>query len=77
MRRYEASTAWRADVGLPAKSGVSGAVWAVVEGAGALAVHQPRLDEHGNSVQGMAFVREFASQVHTAVHADPCCWCPK
>jgi glutaminase len=42
-------------VGLPAKSGVSGAVMAVLPGQFGLAVFSPPLDAHGNSVRGLEF----------------------
>jgi glutaminase len=54
---YEASGAWAMDVGIPAKSGVSGAVWAVIPGVGGLCAHQARIDETGNSVQASALLR--------------------
>ena len=59
---YERSGEWARDVGVPAKSGVSGAVWAVLPGIGGLCAHQPRIDAVGNSVQAMALLRGMAER---------------
>lgn len=40
------------EIGLPAKSGVSGGIVAVAPGKGALGVFSPPLDGTGNSVRG-------------------------
>ncbi|HIK44279.1 MAG TPA: glutaminase, partial [Leptolyngbyaceae cyanobacterium M65_K2018_010] len=40
-------------VGIPAKSGVSGGIIAVVPNQAGIAVFSPPLDEHGNSVRGV------------------------
>jgi glutaminase len=50
---YDYAGTWLHDVGIPAKSGVSGAVIAVVPGRFGISVLSPRLDEHGNSVRGI------------------------
>ena len=60
---YEASGVWMSEVGLPAKSGVSGAVWCVIPGVGGLAAYQPLIDEVGNSVQAMALIKSFVKSV--------------
>jgi glutaminase len=49
---YERSGDWLYDVGLPGKSGVSGAVVTMAPGKGGLAVFSPPLDAAGNSVRG-------------------------
>ena len=60
---YEASGSWAATVGLPAKSGVGGAVWVVLPGIGGLCAQQPRIDSAGNSVQAMELVRGLVSRL--------------
>jgi glutaminase len=57
---YEESGDWLFEVGLPGKSGVSGAVVTVAPGKGGLAVFSPPLDQAGNSVRGVQ-VTEYLS----------------
>ncbi|WP_027862027.1 glutaminase A [Marmoricola sp. URHB0036] len=49
---YELSGDWLYEVGLPAKSGVSGGIITVAPGKGGLATFAPPLDAAGNSVRG-------------------------
>lgn len=49
---YENSGAYLMNVGIPSKSGVSGAIVGVVPEVCSLAVYSPRLDKTGNSVRG-------------------------
>lgn len=50
---YERSGEWLYDVGLPAKSGIGGAIVTVSPGKAGLGTFSPRLDEAGNSVRGV------------------------
>ncbi|AXT85007.1 glutaminase [Aeromicrobium sp. A1-2] len=55
---YDAAGDWMTDVGIPAKSGVSGGVIGALPGQVGIAVFSPRLDSHGSSVRGVeAFER--------------------
>ncbi|WP_461635200.1 glutaminase A [Glutamicibacter soli] len=49
---YERSGDWLFEIGIPAKSGVSGGIVAVAPGKGAIGAFSPRLDMAGNSVRG-------------------------
>ncbi|WP_089243945.1 glutaminase A [Rhodococcoides kyotonense] len=51
---YDGSGNWMSSVGIPAKSGVAGAIIGVLPGQVGIAVISPRLNDHGNSVRGVA-----------------------
>lgn len=70
---YNASGRWVAQVGLPAKSGVSGALLGVVPGALGLASWSPRLDGYGNSIRGMELFRRLSDRwdLHVLRHRTP------
>lgn len=50
---YDAAGRWMARVGIPAKSGVSGAVIGMLPGQLGAATLSPRIDSNGNSVRGV------------------------
>jgi glutaminase len=50
---YNFAGEWAFRVGIPAKSGVSGGILAVVPNQAGIAVFSPPLDSHGNSVRGL------------------------
>lgn len=60
---YNFAGEWAFRVGIPAKSGVSGGLIAVVPNQAGIAVFSPPLDEHGNSVRGLK-VFEALSQTY-------------
>lgn len=59
---YEESGRWAVTAGVPAKSGVSGAIMAVVPGVAGIAAYAPALNQAGNSEAAMAAVQHI---VHT------------
>lgn len=60
---YNFAGEWAYKVGIPAKSGVSGGIIAVVPNQVGIAVFSPPLDSHGNSVRGIK-VCEALSQAY-------------
>ncbi|NJL83301.1 MAG: glutaminase A [Chloroflexaceae bacterium] len=64
---YKASARFAVEAGLPTKSGVSGAVLAVVPGQGAIACYSPPLNEEGNSRVGLWFISQIANELQLSV----------
>ncbi len=66
---YDFAGEWAYSVGLPAKSGVSGGVLAVVPGKMGIGVFSPGLDPYGNSVRGTRVCREISERLGLHVFA--------
>jgi glutaminase len=64
---YDFAGGWAYEVGLPAKSGVGGGIFGVVNRQLGISVYSPKLDAQGNSVRGILVCKELAS--HFGLHA--------
>ena len=58
---YDFSGEFAFTVGLPAKSGVSGAMIIVIPNVLGISIWSPRLDQLGNTVRGIAFCKKLIS----------------
>ncbi|GIG36482.1 glutaminase A [Cellulomonas pakistanensis] len=77
---YERSGEWLFEIGVPAKSGVSGGIVAIAPGKGAIGTFSPPIDPAGNSVRGRLATAHlsrtlglnvFASAAHAADRRTP------
>jgi len=59
---YDSAGEWAYTVGLPAKSGVSGALLAVVPGKLGIAAFSPLIDQQGHSVRGVHAILDFVQK---------------
>ena len=59
---YDYAGEWAYEVGMPAKSGVSGCIIAVIPGQIGIGVFSPPIDTHGNSVRGIRVCQEISNE---------------
>ena len=67
---YDYSGNWAYDVGVPAKSGVGGGIVGVVNRQLGIGTFSPRLDAKGNSVRGVAAIKEIGNEL--GLHVFDC-----
>lgn len=68
---YDAAGDWLSSVGIPAKSGVSGGIIGILPGQLGIAVYSPRLDQHGNSVRGVAAFERLSRDMNLHLMEAP------
>ena len=66
---YDYAGHWAFDVGLPAKSGVSGGILMVIPGKLGVGVFSPGLDVYGNSVRGVDVCQDLSDRLGLHVFA--------
>ena len=68
---YDAAGDWMTEIGIPAKSGVSGGVFGVMPGQVGIATFSPRLDRHGTSVRGAKIFQDLSDRLSLHIMDAP------
>ncbi|SKB15205.1 Glutaminase [Planktothrix sp. PCC 11201] len=64
---YETSGQFAVQVGVPTKSGVSGAVLSIIPRQGAIACYSPPLDQQGNSIGSLFFIEKMVRTLNLSL----------
>ncbi|MEA5618481.1 glutaminase [Cronbergia sp. UHCC 0137] len=64
---YEDSAKFAVKIGLPMKSGISGALLAIIPDQVAIACYSPNLDSTGNSVAGLALTQILSQELQLSI----------
>lgn len=59
---YDFSGEWACTVGIPSKSGGSGAIMLAIPDIAGICIYSPSLDRHGNSSLGVKFATKIAEE---------------
>jgi glutaminase len=68
---YDAAGDWFSTIGIPAKSGVSGAIIGALPGEVGIGVMSPRLDRFGNSARGVRICERLSRDMGLHLMASP------
>ncbi|MGK7922862.1 MAG: glutaminase, partial [Trichodesmium sp.] len=64
---YEVSSRYSLEIGIPIKSSVSGIVLGIVPNQGVIVYYNPPLDQHGNSVAGLFFLKTISDILNLSI----------